>query len=187
MPHTAEALFKVAVLTHPQSESTGVPARSGRGMPRTQDMMSYPFIFPHPFGHFLTPFLFGFPSKKYLSPRFLADQGYANRAGHAGYTSSLRRRGRRNAFGGSAMARTRAQGSRSLLAAATAGSGSAAGCRRAAEGARLCQRGFGVPAGYGEVRGSQKGCAKHLGIPHQCCRSGREHKSGRRVAPGGGR
>lgn len=60
MPRTTEALFKVNSVTHPQSESAGVPPRSGRGMLQTQNVIIwyvYSFILPHPFSHFLLPFL----------------------------------------------------------------------------------------------------------------------------------
>lgn len=53
-------------------------------------------------------------------------------------------------------------------------------CRLSEEGA---QRGFGVPACHGEVWGARGGFAEHTA----CCKSGREHKSGRRVGSGGDR
>uniref|UniRef100_H0YR34 Transcription initiation factor TFIID subunit 12 n=2 Tax=Taeniopygia guttata TaxID=59729 RepID=H0YR34_TAEGU len=102
----------------------------------------------------------GFPSKKRRFLRFLAGQGYANRAGHAGHTSSRKRRGegegfRRERRGAQARAgelvpdwrwcaRARARGARSRPEAEAL---PGVGWRRRE------RRGRGAPAGHGELIG----------------------------------
>lgn len=196
MPHTAEALFKGALLPHPKWGSASIPSGQSEGRHRRQTscLCVYSFILPPRVPHFLLPFLLVFPSKKVqFSPLFsrpgLCKSRRACRArlfpeaarGGGAPLAGAPRRARRRTRSSLAVLRARAQGSplpigggdgrkRKRCRVSAGGGGSAA----VAVGLRRARGSWGGTGGSRGLRGAPGGSTPTAANPGGSTRVGAE-------------